>query len=58
MNTIIQAADNAHPVLNWIGIVGTALASVAGILPPIAALVSIVWGCLQIYSWLEKRRKK
>jgi hypothetical protein len=41
---------------NWLGIVGTAVATIAGWLPPIAALVSIVWGSLQIYSWFEKRK--
>ena len=53
-----QAHDHAPAVANWLGIVGTAVATVAGWLPPIAALVSIVWGCLQIYSWFEKRRAR
>ncbi len=49
--------DNARSVAEWIGIVGVALGALASLLPPIAALVSIVWGSLQIYSWFEKRRK-
>lgn len=50
--------EQAPNVAHWLGIVGTAIATVAGWLPPIAALVSIVWGCLQIYSWFEKRRRR
>ena len=51
----IQHVVDQHPSLNWLAIVGSAVASW---LAPIASLVAIVWGCLQIYSWLEKRRKK
>lgn len=43
--------------LNW-GSIGATIATIAGWLPSIAALFSIVWLSLQIYSWFEKRRKK
>jgi hypothetical protein len=32
-------------------------AAAAAWLAPIASLVAIVWGCLQIYGWFEKRRR-
>lgn len=51
----IQQVVEQHPSLNWLAIVGSAAASW---LAPIASLVAIVWGCLQIYSWFEKRRKR
>jgi CHASE2 domain-containing sensor protein len=35
-----------------------ALATVAAWLPPLAALASLIYACLRIYEWLEKRRKK
>ena len=40
---------------------GTVLATLTGALPAIAALVSIVWGCIRIYetktvqSWLKRK---
>jgi len=58
MSQVQQASDNLPAVVNWLGIVGTTVATIAGWLPPLAALVSIVWGCLQIYSWFEKRGKR
>lgn len=51
-------SQHSHDLANWIGIFGTAWATVAGLLPPIAALVSIVWGLLQIFTWVERRRAK
>lgn len=51
----IQQVAEQHPVINWLGIVGTAALSW---IQPLAGVVAIVWGCLQIYSWFEKRRKK
>ena len=51
----MQLVDNTPGWVNWIVIVGSAAASW---LAPLASLVAIVWGCLQIYGWLEKRRKK
>lgn len=36
------------------------VASIMGWLPPLSAALGIVWFCLQIYGWVEKRvsRKK
>ena len=56
VNTV-DHTQTISTVVHGAGIVGTALATLAGWLPPIAALVSIIWGLLQIYSWFEKRRK-
>lgn len=42
--------------------VSTALATIAAILPPLAALASLIWGCIRIYEtrtvqgWLARRR--
>jgi hypothetical protein len=52
---IQHVADSAPPWVNWTVIVGSAVASW---LAPIASLVGIIWGGLQIYSWFEKRRCK
>jgi heme exporter protein D len=27
-------------------------------LAPVASLVAIVWGCIQIFDWFEKRRRE
>lgn len=58
MQEFIRISDDVPAVVSWLGIVGTTIATIAGWLPPLAALVSIVWGCLQIFSWFEKRRKR
>ena len=50
-----QIADATPTWANWLTIGGSA--ALAWI-QPIAGIVAIVWGCLQIYSWIEKRRKK
>lgn len=39
-------------------IVGGALSTIAGWLPPIASLVAIVWGCLNIYVLYRDKLKK
>lgn len=44
--------DNTPAWLNWLLIGGSAVASW---LAPIASLVAIVWGCLQIYGWIVNR---
>jgi hypothetical protein len=49
---IEHIADATPSWLNWIGIVGTAALSW---IQPVAGVVAIIWGCLQIYTWLEKR---
>lgn len=50
-----QVADATPSWANWLIIGGSAAASW---LAPLASLVAIIWGCLQIYSWFEKRRKR
>lgn len=50
-----QYIAEQHPVLNWVAIAGSAALAW---LAPIASLVAIVLGCLQIYGWFEKRRKR
>jgi len=47
--------DNIPSWMNWVAIVGTA--ALAWI-QPVAGIVAIVWGCLQIYGWVEKRLEK
>lgn len=43
--------------------IGNVVATISGVLPAIAALVSIIWGCIRIYetetvqSWIERRKK-
>jgi hypothetical protein len=48
----VQQIQQNHPVANWFVL----LSSVAvGWLAPVASLVAIVWGGLQIYLAVEKR---
>jgi hypothetical protein len=48
----VQRVQQDHPVANWFVL----LSSVAiGWLAPVASLVAIVWGGLQIYLAVEKR---
>lgn len=51
------AREQATNLINWAA-VGTAAGVFFDWLPNIAALFSIVWLGLQIYTWTEKRRKK
>jgi hypothetical protein len=53
--TAMSLHENTPAWANWLAIVGGAIASW---LAPVASLVAIVWGCLQIYGWFEKRRKQ
>ena len=59
MSAIQQTAVNLHeqtPLwVNQVIIVGGAVLSWAA---PIASLVAIVWGCLQIYGWFEARKQR
>jgi len=49
----VQQLQEATPGwANWLVIVGGAAASW---LAPVASLVAIVWGCLQIYGWIVNR---
>lgn len=50
-----QLYDGTPGWVNWLVIVGGAVASW---LQPIASVVAIVWGCLQIYGWFEKRLRR
>lgn len=40
-------------VCNWTLIVGPSAAALAGWLSPIALGISIVWGAIQIYTWVR-----
>ncbi len=48
---------------NWLS-AAAVLGTLAGWLPPLAALIAAVWYCIQIYesdtfqSWMERRRAK
>jgi hypothetical protein len=56
--TTHEIADAAPAWANWLIIVGGAAASW---LAPLASLVAIVWGLLQIFAWIRKEirsRKK
>lgn len=49
----IQALHENTPAwMNWLLIGGSAVASWV---QPIAGVVAILWGCLQIYSWIVNR---
>lgn len=52
--TTVQVANSIPGWINWLGIVGTAALSW---IQPVAGIVAIVWGSLQIYAWIEKRRQ-
>ena len=49
--------DKAQPWIDW-GAVAIAIGAWAKHLPDVAALFSIIWLGLQIYSWIEKRWRK
>lgn len=49
---IQQLQDSTPSWANWVVIVGGAAASW---LAPIASLVAIVWGVLQIYGWIVNK---
>ena len=48
----VQRTVEAHPAANWLVILGSA---VAAWIQPVAGVVAIVWGGLQIYLAVEKR---
>lgn len=50
---IQHALQDTPPWANWFIIAGGALASW---LAPLASLVAIVWGGLQIYGWFINRK--
>jgi hypothetical protein len=36
---------------------GATLGSLAGLLPSIAALASLIWTCIRIYEWFQYRKQ-
>lgn len=62
MNLVAQLANVSHKVEPGVKLVadGAAVATVAGtligLLPPVAALFTIIWTGIQIYDWADKRR--
>lgn len=55
MSVLTNIADTPPTWLNWVIIGGSWAVS---FLQPLALLVTVVWGGLQIYGWFEKRRKR
>lgn len=55
MNTIqkVQAVADATP--NWVNWSVITSSAVLSWIQPIAGIVAILWGCLQIYLAVEKR---
>lgn len=54
--TLDSIPDSAKHTLDALAAVA-ALGTIAQILPPIAALLSIIWLTLQIFGWVEARVK-
>jgi uncharacterized paraquat-inducible protein A len=54
--TLDAIPDGAKHTLDALAALA-AVGAVASILPPIAALLSIIWLTLQIYGWIETRVK-
>jgi hypothetical protein len=61
VDMVQQVPSPVQAGLNW-GSIGGAVSSffgfIQGPLAAVASLLSIVWLSLQIYSWVEKRRKR
>lgn len=61
MNPVEHIPDGPKHALDALAAIA-AFGAVAKLLPPIAALLAIVWTSLQIFGWvelrLEKRRQK
>lgn len=55
MNPVQQLAESTPSWANW-AIIGGSWA--VSFLQPIALLVTIVWGGIQIFAFFEKRRKR
>lgn len=53
--------DNAKHILDGVSLL-TVLATLSAWLPPLAALISIVWGCIRIFetqtvqAWVKRRK--
>lgn len=56
--TMQNVPPRAKAACDLLLVVGGALSTVAGWLPPIAALVSIIWGGLNIYLLVRDRFKR
>lgn len=54
LNSIPEGGKHALDALAALAVVGT----LADFLPPLAALLSIVWLSLQIFGWIEARLKE
>lgn len=54
--TLDSIPDGAKHTLDALAAVA-ALGTIAKILPPVAALLSIIWLTLQIFGWIENRIK-
>lgn len=50
--------DTPNKIVLDASAMATALGSIAGYLPAISALFSVVWLGLQIYGWFEQRRER
>ena len=57
MSTMSQVPETVKHTLDWAA-VGAAAATVAGWLPPLAALMSIVWLGLQMYDRYRRIQKE
>lgn len=53
MIKVQQAIEQTPSWVNWLAIVGSAALS---FLQPVAALIAIVWGGCQIWSWCANKR--
>ena len=53
----MQLLEQAKVVAD-VGVMGTAVATVTGWLPPLAALLTCVWLGLQISQWVRQKRWK
>lgn len=60
MNTLKKGYDNMTPELKQamdLGALGVTLTTVMQIVPPITALLSLVWVCLRIYESVQNIKK-
>ena len=54
---VSQLGEGTKHVLDTLSVFAV-IGTVAQILPPVAALFTIVWLGMQMFSWIEARRKK
>jgi len=58
-----EPARHFSHILDWVS-AGAVIGSIAGILPPIAAVFAIIWYCIQIYesktvqNWIRRRKER